>query len=276
MKAKRKDRTGSKTISNATDQSKNKEAPPSFLERSNRYSNLIVGTATVLLVVVTAVYIFLSWTIAKETKRLADISVEQFRIKSYPTFLITRTNPTYADGRYKDQIKIHNKGEISSYETSILILYAIRTQEQPLSFLANWTYVYRDKDTESIDVLDYSKKIPANSWASIGIDIPVPESIIKNLQYQIVIIKHRVPYDPSFTYETHAFAWEVTKQDDDSKQNTFHWETLPDSRRDVLREKLFNSEIIAPNREKKIIEFFTDYPNAQRLKFHKKKPPNQT
>ena len=186
MKAKRKDRTGSKTISNATDQSKNKEAPPSFLERSNRYSNLIVGTATVLLVVVTAVYIFLSWTIAKETKRLADISVEQFRIKSYPTFLITRTNPTYADGRYKDQIKIHNKGEISSYETSILILYAIRTQEQPLSFLANWTYVYRDKDTESIDVLDYSKKIPANSWASIGIDIPVPESIIKNLQYHLV------------------------------------------------------------------------------------------
>jgi len=127
MKVKKKAKPNTKTISKAIEEPHNKNSSLSFLEKINKYSNLIVGAATFLLVFVTAIYIFLSWTIAKETKRLADISIEQFKIKSYPTFLITRTNPTYEDGRYKDKIKLYNKGEISSHETSILIFYSIRT-----------------------------------------------------------------------------------------------------------------------------------------------------
>lgn len=161
--------------------------PLPFIERINRYSNLIVGIATVLLVFVTSLYIFLSWKIANETKRLADISIEQFKIRSYPTFLIFRTNPTWQDGKYKDEITIQNKGEISSHKTSFLIVYAILTQEpnQPkkLSFLSDWAYVY--KDTENIEILDYSKNILPNSGTIIGIEGPVPEAVFDNLKFQI-------------------------------------------------------------------------------------------
>lgn len=249
--------------------------PLTFIERLNKYSNLIVGIATVLLVLVTTIYIFLSWQIATETKRLADISIEQFKIKSYPTFLILRTNPTYTDGKYKDEIKIHNKGEIASHKTSFLIIYVIITQEsnkqKQSSFWADWTYVYRDKDTENIDILDYCKNILPNSGTIIGIDNSVPDLIINNLKYQIVFIRHKVPYDSTFSYEAHVFAWEVKKKDKNSNENTFHWETLPNSRRDVLLENFFNSEIIAPDKEKKIIDFFVDYPVPTPLKFHIKK-----
>jgi len=132
-----------------------------------------------------------------------------------------------------------------------------------LSFASDWTYIYHDKDTENIDVLDYSKTILPNSVSMMGIDISMPALMINNLKYQIIIIRHKVPYDPSFSYETHAYAWEIIKQDNDSNQNNFRWETLPDSKRNMLLEKLFNSEIIAHNKKKKIIEFFKDYPNAQ-------------
>ena len=99
--------------------SSSNNAPLNVFERLNKYSNLIVGIATVLLVIVTGVYIFLSWKIATETKRLADISIEQFKIRSYPAFLVLRTDSTYTDGKYKDEIKIYNKGEISSHKNIV-------------------------------------------------------------------------------------------------------------------------------------------------------------
>lgn len=248
--------------------------PLNFFERLNKYSNLIVGIATVLLVIVTGIYIFLSWKIATETKRLADINIEQFKIKSYPAFLILRTDPTYTDGKYKDEIKIYNKGEISSHKTSFLIFYVIFTQEanQPkkLSFLPDWTYVYRDKETENIQVIDYSKNILPNSGTIIGTENLVPDSIINNLKFQIIFIRHKVPYDEKYSYETHAFAWEVKKPDTDSNETAFHWETLPDSRKESLLENLFNSDIIAPNRENKIVDFLVDFPSANPVQFHKR------
>ncbi len=253
--------------------SPNKE-PLTILERLNKYSNLIVGIATVLLVIVTGVYIFLSWKIATETKRLADISIEQFKIRSYPAFLIVRTDPTYTDGKYKDEIKIYNKGEISSHRTSFLVFYVILTQEpnQPkkLSFLPDWTYVYIDKEAENIQVVDYSKKILPNSGTKIGTENLVPDMIINNLKFQIIFIRHKVPYDEKYSYESHVFAWEVKKSGPNSNEAAFHWETLPDSRKESLIESLFNSDIIAPNSEDKIIDFLVDYPSTKPVQFHKR------
>lgn len=255
------------------DSSPNKK-PLTILERLNKYSDLIVGIATVLLVFVTGVYIFLSWKIATETKRLADISIDQFKIRSYPAFLILRTDPTYTDGKYKDEIKILNKGEISSHKTSFLVFYVTLTQEpnqsKKLSFLPDWTYVYRDKETENIQVVDYSKNILPNSGTKIGTENMVPDMIISNLKFQIIFIRHKVPYDEKYSYESHAFAWEVKKPGPDSKEAAFHWETLPDSRKESLIDNLFNSDIIAPNRENKIINFLVDYPSTKPVQFHKR------
>lgn len=255
------------------DSSPNKD-PLTILERLNKYSNLIVGIATVLLVFVTGVYIFLSWEIATETKRLADISIEQFKIRSYPAFLVLRTDPTYTDGKYKDEIKIINKGEISSYKTSFLVFYVILTQEpnQPkkLSFLPDWTYVYRDKGTDNIQVVDYSKIILPNSGSKIGTENLVPDMIMSNLKFQIIFIKHKVPYDEKYSYESHAFAWEVKKSGPDSNEAAFHWEPLPENRKESLIESLFSSDIIAPNREDKITNFLVDYPSTKPIQFHKR------
>lgn len=274
MKGKKKPSKGVKNTPPKNEEPQKKDTAHSFIKRINEYSNLIVGVATVLLVFVTAIYIALSWEIATETKRLADISVEQFKIRSYPTFLITRANPTFVDGRYKDEIKIINKGEISSYETSILILWALATRKEQkigLSFASDWTYIYKDKDTENIDILDYNKKIPSKSATKFGIDNHMPEKILNKIKYQLIFIRHKVPYNKSFDYESSAFAWEVKKQDKDKTTNEYRWETLPNSKRDELLEKFFNSEIIGLKKEKKIIEFFKDYPNSQPLKFFKKK-----
>jgi len=247
---------------------KSKNEKQSSLEKINKYANLILVGVTFLLVIVTGIYITLSWKIANETKRLADINVAQFKIKAYPTFLISRTTPTYLDGRYKDEIITSNRGEITSFETSTLILYAIETQEKQqqikLSFVYNWSYIYIDKVAKNIDILDYSEKILPGTGSRFGIDTTISNIIMDKLKYQIIIIRHKVPYDTLFSYEIYAFAWEI------KEQNKFYWEKLPDSTRNMLFDELINSEIVAPNREEKIKEFFKDHPEAQHIKFHKK------
>ena len=60
-----------------------------LLTKVNVYGNLIVAIATVTLAVITWSYIKEAKEMRLETKRLADISVEQFKIRAYPAFVIS-------------------------------------------------------------------------------------------------------------------------------------------------------------------------------------------
>ena len=241
---------------------------PTNLQKLNEYSNLIVGVATVLLVIVTAIYIALSMKIANETKRLADITVEQFKIRSYPTFLITRGPPTYEDAKYKDQIKIANYGEISSFETSFAIFYAgqiLNDENKPeFMFFLDWQSVYIDEDLGRLSVIDYSSKIRPK--ASKTIESFLPKDILDRLKYNLIIVRHKVPYDIIYRYEAFAYGLEKSK-DEKTNQLILHWETLPDSKKKNLCENLFKSLIMADGKENTVRKFFVDYPSHKALIF---------
>jgi hypothetical protein len=59
-----------------------------FAERLNKYANLIVAFATLLLVLVTAYYICEAQQMRIETKKLVDLNVRQFKVLSYPSIFI--------------------------------------------------------------------------------------------------------------------------------------------------------------------------------------------
>ena len=261
-------------VSNKIEGSEKSTVKPTRLQQLNEYSNLIVGIATVLLVIVTAIYISLSMKIANETKRLADITVEQFKIKSYPTILITRGTPTYENGNYKDEIKIANYGEISSFETKVAIFYAgsllDKNMNMSFKFVLDWSTFFVLENAEKVNTLDYSVKIRSMTSRNIEITGPIRKGIFDSIKYQLIIVRNKVPYDTSYNYETYAYGLERKEEYSATEKITLRWENLPDSNKEALIDNLFEFDVIATNMEEKLIDFFIDYPNYKPLKFYKK------
>ncbi len=85
--------------------------------------NRLVALGTIILAFFTYKSIGVSQKMVDETKRLATISQEQFKIKSYP-LLFTEVSPfTIENGKTMQRIKIVNRGEIAAFRLSAMILH---------------------------------------------------------------------------------------------------------------------------------------------------------
>ena len=92
------------------------------------YSGLIVAIATIALALITYCHMNEAKemreetkNMATETKRLADISIEQFKIKAYPAFLIEVKEISVDSTGIKKVFKVVNKGEITAHNVTFLI-----------------------------------------------------------------------------------------------------------------------------------------------------------
>jgi hypothetical protein len=239
----------------------------SFLEKINKYSNLIVGIATIFLVIVTAIYISLSWTIAKETKRLADISVEQFKIKAYPVFIVVRNEPTSENGIYKDQIRFENRGELASHQTSFLIIHVLKMEGNKWGFVPDLGYLYDGMENEKVTGLDYSIKVPPKSAYTIRRNRKDPHNIFIKVTNQLVFIKHKVPYDTEFSFESYGYF--LKKKVSVNEIERYRWELTTDNDKQFLIQKLFDSEVFVTDEllKEKVAKFFKEYKFKKGLTF---------
>jgi hypothetical protein len=86
------------------------------------HANLLVALATFFLAILTLKYITVTTKMAEETKRLADISVEQFKIKSYPVFLVVTSPPVFNSANITQEFTINNRGEIAAHNVTLLLV----------------------------------------------------------------------------------------------------------------------------------------------------------
>ncbi|BBO72137.1 hypothetical protein DSCA_60670 [Desulfosarcina alkanivorans] len=165
-----------------------------FLNWLNQYSNLMVALATFALAFLTYSHIDEAREMRKETKKLADSSIKQFMIKSYPVFLVVTEKTEYIDGIFNHSYQIHNMGELAAHDVTCLFVQVFKDRKKRWMFIVDSSGMYEGKNRSSN--LDYSEKIPPNSHKKISFKKHFEgEYAFEEMVYQLVYIRFKVPYD---------------------------------------------------------------------------------
>ena len=186
------------------------------------FSSLVIAAATIALVLVTIKHINEARNMRKtteemvvETKRLADISVEQFKIKSYPTITITTKEYSLESDKNIQKFGFSNKGEMTAFNFSGLVINtykdAMRIKSDDLTFKERLE-VYYKIDEEKIALIEYEIKLPKGITRTlIHTNTIKPPYRANHPIHALIIIRFKVPYD-TYRYETYSFVLEEEKK----------------------------------------------------------------
>ena len=193
-----------------------------FIKRTisafNHHNGLIVAIATIALVWVTYRHIdeaksmrsatekmaIETKSMALETQRLANLNEEQFKIRAYPSFVITDRSYSLESDKIIQKFQISNRGEITAFNVKALIINASKRNESgALTFNEQWNAFYTIGE-DKITSIDFETKIPGN----IGYTITTERNYIPAFQinhpiHTLIFVRFKVPYDENFRYETH-------------------------------------------------------------------------
>jgi hypothetical protein len=205
-------------------------------------ANLLVALATFVLAIVTFV-------MAYQTKRLADISIEQFKIRAYPTFLLEFSEIKIDSFYFFQEFNIYNKGEITAYDLCILQVLVLENNGN-LFFQMRDNCIYNDENRQSS--ISFTTEIPKESHISIINETPLSTiGNIKDLKYMIIYIKYKVPYDLKFRYGIRSFIFFK------ENKSLFKWQVTSAIDREKLI-KRFKTQL-PTNRDNLVKNFFKDY-----------------
>ena len=159
-------------------------------------ANLFVAFATFVLAIVTTFMAIGTW-------KLADITVEQFKIKSYPTFFVEMDEIKVETDSIFHNFKITNKGEISAHKVTLLLIYIYIIDDTPV-FRTQLGLYYEGE--QKMMAHSFEKKIFSNTSLNINNFGKVPiDYSIQNLKYALLFIKFKVPYDTIYRYEDYGY-----------------------------------------------------------------------
>jgi len=162
----------------------------------------------------------------KETKRLADISVEQFKIKSYPVFLVAPSPPRFNSGQFFQEFTMHNRGEIAAHNVSFLLVNVYRTKDNREIFLSHEGTYYKFEDTSR--TIDVESKIPAGSNKKLLSSLPLSKlDNFGRFTYSLIFIKFMVPYDTVHRME--VFAYIIKEKTDKGANKLYIWQEMSSS-----------------------------------------------
>ncbi len=139
-----------------------------------------------------------------ETKRMIDSQIEQFRIKSYPAFLVSAEEVSVDSAMITEKFSFWNRGQIVALQTSVLAMNAY--QKPPsLPFIDVFNDVlYEYAGKKSVGEVEIN--LPPTSGYNITIKnhFPPTESI-ETLKTVLLLVRFKIPHDRKYSYETHAF-----------------------------------------------------------------------
>ena len=140
-----------------------------------------------------------------ETKRLADISIEQFKIKSYPTFLVETEKPSVKSNELIQKYKIHNKGELTAFKVTSFLMNVYKNDEGGHDFFALDTTAYWVGE-ERQNTINFERKILRDTTEIIeNIQLQSKIERLERLLYVLLFIRFEVPYDDKFSYEIYGY-----------------------------------------------------------------------
>jgi len=183
-------------------------------------SEILVAVATFILAILTYGHIRTTNNMAMETKRLADISIEQFKIKSYPTFLIESDVVSVEADKFIQIFKIHNKGELTAYQVTFHIINAYK-KGNGLIFVSEQRPFY--ESDENMTTLNFERDI----WRQSSVKITTKNESTKDFNINsltncILFIKYKVPYDLKYRFKIKAFAL----KNDIEKNEHYIWQEI--------------------------------------------------
>ena len=235
-------------------------------------SGLIVAGATIALAVITYSYIneakkmreatvrVASETkkMATETKRLADISIEQFKIKAYPTFVIDVRESSIDSTGIKKVFKVFNKGEITAHNVTFLIADVYKMNNH-FHFSYNWGAIY--EFDEEVNAISFESKIWAESDKTIISRVNFVEPYtFEKLKCAVLYIKFKVPYDEKYRYEVNAYALKKITKKLKPQEEPYYLQNMSVADTDALIKINIATNVTLPAEAKKLIgEFFCDF-----------------
>jgi len=222
---------------------------------------ILLALVTIGLAVATFMHIREASEMRKETKRLADLSVEQFKIRAYPSFLIDIEKAYLESDHFIDLIKITNMGEITAHKTTFLWNHLFKKGNQTHWVLHDAAYY---ETSERTTVIDFEQSIFSRTLKKIANDSTThPKGFeFKNLSHGLLFVRFKVPYDEKYRYEKYGF---VLKPDPDRKdEKSFKWQMLDSITTNNLTDAYFISlgkklDKDTANKHNKISAFFADY-----------------
>lgn len=196
------------------------------------HANLLVALATLFLAFLTLKYISVTTKMAEETKRLADSNIEQFKIKSYPVFLVVTQRITFESGRLVQRFNIHNKGEITAHNVTFLLVNVYKNKSE--LFVHNTgTYYEVGKTRRSIDI---ETKIQKDSFKWLVSETSLPKEYgFDDLKHALLFIKFKVPYDTVYR-RIEVFGFILDRVPEKEKERLYIWQELsPSDCSDLVR-----------------------------------------
>ena len=184
------------------------------------FSSLMIVVGTFALVWVTYQHIKEAQNMRKtteemvsETKRLADISVEQFKVVSYPTITITERDYILESDKIIQKFELTNKGEMTAFDFGMIIVntFKIQNNSHGLRFEALLGAFY-ELGKDKITSVDYEINFPKQIKRMIVNEKQLkPPRQVEHPVHALLIIRFRVPYD-TYQYEIFSFVLKEEKE----------------------------------------------------------------
>jgi len=219
----------------------------------DKYSTLLVAVATIALALFTGLYIWEARQMRIETKRLADLSVEQFKIRAYPSFLIEFKEVKFESDKMTTVFKIHNKGEITAHKVTFFWVHGYSKLPKLMFVNMYGTYYGVEKEHTSID---YPFDVYSNTFKQItSKESLYKDYTIENIVYGVLFIKFWVPYDDRYRYE--SFGYKLKQDTDEKDKKLLSWQEIDIEAKENFIDNYFKNR---NDFDKRVKIFFKDYP----------------
>jgi hypothetical protein len=198
------------------DSNKQSEAPQTLkkfriLEWWGRNDSRFVALGTLLAALATALMTVFTWCsidearkMREETKRLVDLTVEDFKIRAYPSFLIEFPSVNWKENELYESIKIHNKGEITAHNFTVLMVRVFLKSQQNFLFEHDLRPFYKGEEFKT--TMNYPTKVFKDAFKFIESKQSIGKNDPRgNLTYLVFYIRFKIPLDSKYYYETFGF-----------------------------------------------------------------------
>ena len=223
----------------------------------NEHSSFAVAVGTLALAFFTVIHIREATQMRLETKRLVDVTVEQFKIKAYPAFSFTNAKWEENEKSYVQRFEIINQGELPALNASILLLNLFEIEGSNDLQVIPRIKAYYDSAPE-ITSLDFERNIKPRTINTLVYSTDKKKYPIKRSpKFALIFVKFWVPYDykyelkrlKHYSYETCGYILE----------NKTKWQMLRKEDKLELMERL-----MAGKQPEKIKESLKDYPEKMK------------
>jgi len=227
---------------------------------------IISALSTVGLALITWLYVdethkmaIATGQLAKDTKRLADLSQEQFKIRAYPSFVVTAYISKINNDKIQCKFEMSNQGEIAAHKFSSFLVLVY--QKNSIHKFINMTGLLYKGPSGEKKVIDLEVNVPPNSNRTLTSSWkPQPGYTVKDLRYELLFLKFWVPYDVRYRYETFGY---ILKKDLQNEEFPFKWQEITKADKERLQKEYVNEltadGILYNKLYLNITNFFSDY-----------------